>query len=150
MPEVDSRFNALEAAINGTAGNTTNGLGVKRLARVQWNATTQGTAGAWALGASLPAGAIILRDYFYVDTLPVATGAPTLALSCETANNIFSAAGVSVANGYSSGLAVDGVSTGASTAFKKITSACSLNATVASGSYSAGKLTLWVEYVVHD
>lgn len=105
-----------------------------------------GTAGAKGLGVFLPAKAIIKQSWFYTDTQFVDAGSGTVALSCEDANNIYSAADVT---GIAVGTTTSGVSTGtAATMVKGIAAACEITATVATATQSAGKMTIFVEYVV--
>lgn len=106
-----------------------------------------GTAGAKGLGVYLPAKALIKQAWFYIDQQFVDAGAGTVALHCEDANNIFSAADIT---GSAVGTVTSGVATGtAANMTKAIAATCELTATVATATQTAGKLTLWVEYVVH-
>ncbi len=164
LPEIDARFLAVEAGTSLSAGAVgtaslaagavtesklaaanADGLMTKRTARVTFDTANGATAGStYNLGVALPAKAIITRSYLTINT-PFVGASGTVALSCETANNIFSAANIT---GYTTNDLIEGASTGASTAFKKITSACNLSAVVATTTQSAGKLTAWVEFVI--
>lgn len=130
-PELDARLQQVEN---------------KKFIKTTYNVAALGgsSAAAITLGPVIPAGAVILRDYFSIQTAFTGTGA-TVALSCETANNIFSAASL---NNYTAGSTIDGVSTGASTLFKRIAADCPVKATVGTADLTAGKLTLWVEYIL--
>jgi hypothetical protein len=130
------------------------GLMRKRVARATYDvAVDGGTAGAYGLGVSLPANAIITRSWFYTVTQFVDGGAGTVALHCETANNIFSAADIT---GNADGTLVDGIQDGTFANFDGtgaagvLGSACELTATVATAEQTAGKLVLFVEYVVAE
>jgi hypothetical protein len=109
-----------------------------------------GSAVAHSLaGAYLPANAIITRSFMYTDT--GFSGSGTLALSCETANNILTATDNSGALFATAGNLVEGASSGSYNLMKKITSQCQIAATVAGGSgLTAGKITAWVYYVIHN
>lgn len=124
----------------------------KKIAKVKYNAVTNGgvSTATYGLGVTLPASAVIVRSYGKINTQFVDNGNGTIALHCETANNIFSAADITL---HAAGGLLEGVSSGASTAFKAITSPCVITATVAGSAditNSAGELTFWVEYVVAD
>ena len=129
------------------------GLNQKRTARATYDvAVDGGTAAAHALGVTIPANAIMVRSWFYTVTQFVDAGAGTVALHCETANNIFSAADIT---GNAAGVLVDGVQQAFATfdgtgAAGVLGSACELTATVATAAQTAGKLILFVEYVVAE
>ena len=125
---------------------------LQRVARYTFDTSVDGSAvGAYTLGAKLPDGALITRSFIYIDTQFTddvsATG--TVAISCEDANNLFTATDIT-------GSAADSLLAGAidddaiTSAVKAISSDCSITATIAGGTQTAGKLTGWVEYVVHD
>ena len=125
----------------------------KRIVRATYDvAVDLGTIAAHGLGVSLPANAIIVRSWFYTVTQFVDAGAGTVALSCETANNIFSAADIT---GNADGVKVDGIQQAFATfdgtgAAGVLGAACELTATVATAAQTAGKLNLFVEYVVAE
>ena len=161
-PQVDQRFSDAEVAATALTARvavvealpanvayTVEGISNRRIARVTYDvATDLGTVGAHALGVTLPAKSIITRSWFYTDTQFVDAGSGTVALHCEDANNIKTATDIT---GNAVGSIVEGESTGAASAFKaSIGAACEITATVATASQTAGKLTLFVEYVVAD
>ena len=127
---------------------TTEGLGLRRVAVVDFDcAVDTCTQGAKNLGVALPAKAIITRSFLRIETQFVDAGAGTVALHCEDANNILSAADIT---GFAVGSFNEGASTGsAATMVGSIAAACNITATVATADQSAGKLRLWVEYLVH-
>ena len=135
------------AAVSG------DGLNQKRTARATYDvAVDLGTIAAHGLGITIPANAIIVRSWFYTVTQFVDAGAGTVAISCETANNIFSAADIT---GNADGVLVDGIQQAFSTfdgtgAAGILGAACELTATVATAAQSAGKLVLFVEYMVAE
>jgi hypothetical protein len=134
MPEVDRRFDAVEAV---------------KTVRVVYDVSKQGGAiGAISLPAALPAHAIIIRSWFEIKVQFVDAGAGTVALSCEDANNIKTATDIT---GSAVGALVEGASTGAASAFTtSIAAPCVITATVAGAAQTAGALTLWVSYVVGE
>jgi hypothetical protein len=121
--------------------------GVVKTAKATYDFSTMGgTIGAISLGVALPANATIIRSWTYTVT-QVAGASSTMALSCETANNIYSAAD---RTGIAAGAYTEGVSTGAASLFKSITAACNITATIAVANVTAGKFNVYVQYVVHD
>lgn len=107
-----------------------------------------GGVGAHALNAYLPANALIIQDWFYIDEQFVDGGSGTVALSCEDANNIYSAADIT---GNAVGAVVSGVSTGTAANMKAaIAARCQITATVAGAAQTAGTLTLWILYTIHN
>jgi len=125
----------------------------KRIARATYDvAVDGGAAAAYGLGITIPANAIMVRSWFYTVTQFVDAGSGTVALSCETANNIFSAADIT---GNADGVLVDGVQQAFATfdgtgAAGILGSACELTATVATAAQTAGKLILFVEYLIAE
>ena len=128
---------------------TTEGIYAHKVARVVYDvATDLGTIAAHDLGVTLPAGAVITRSYFKIITQFVDAGSGTVAISCEDANNIKTATDItgSAANAF-----IEGASTGATSAFTRdIAADCNVTATVATAAQTAGKLILWIHYVIED
>ena len=124
-----------------------NEIHAKRTAKATYDVAAYGGAtGSYDLGVTLPANATIVRSYMQVVTAFTNVSSSTLAIKCETANNILSA----IRPDYIPFGVVDGVSTGASSVFKLITSACPLTATIATAAASTGKINIYVDYIVHD
>jgi len=130
------------------------GLNQKRTARATYDvAIDGGTAAAHGLGVTIPANAIIVRSWFYTVTQFVDAGAGTVALHCETADNIFAAADIT---GNADGVLVDAVQDGTFANFDGtgaagiLGAACELTATVATAAQTAGKLIMYVEYMVGE
>lgn len=146
--KVVEKITALESQ-NSTTSYTADGLLSLRVARVTYDVSADGGGiGAHGLGVSLPANALLKQAYFYVKTQFVSASNGTVALSCEDANNIYSATNIT---GQSAGAITAGVQTGtAANMSSAIASACEITATVASASYTAGKLNLFLEYLVRD
>ncbi len=127
----------------------TEGLYAGKIARFTYDVSANGGSVApHTLGASLPAGAVIIRSYFKIITQFVDSGSGTVALSCEDANNIKTATDIT---GSSADAFVEGASTGAASAFVRgIAAACNITATVAGVAQTSGKLIGWVHYVVEN
>ena len=128
------------------------GIGALRVARFEYDVTggDSGAVGAHGLGVYLPANALILRSFFRIDTVFTDSGAGTVALSCEDANNIYSAADIT---GIGAGVLTTGVQDGfddLSTVGSGIAAKCEIKATVATAAQDAGKLTGWILYDVHE
>jgi hypothetical protein len=125
----------------------TDGLNAVRVARATYDvATDLGTVAAHPLGVTLPAKAVITRSYIYIVTQFVDAGAGTVALHCEDANNIKTATDIT---GSGDGSFIEGASDGAAANFKSgIAAACEITATVATAAQTAGKLVVFVEYIV--
>lgn len=163
QPEVDQRFNTIEGNVTTAQSNitalqavdttlttqTADGLAAARVARATYDvAVDGGTVAAHPLGVTLPAKSIIKQAWFYTSTQFVDAGSGTVALHCEDANNIYTATDIT---GNTAGTIVAGAATGAAANMVKgIANACEITATVAGAEQSAGKLILYVEYVVHD
>ena len=146
--KVVQEINTLKAQ-NSTTSYTGDGLLSLRVARVTYDVAADGGGiGAHALGVSLPANALLKQAYFYVKTQFVSASNGTIALSCEDANNIYSATNIT---GQAAGAITAGVPIGTvATMSSAIAAPCEITATVASASYTAGKLNLFLEYLVRD
>jgi len=128
---------------------TANVLGAKRIARALFDPTnTAGhrTVAAHTLGVTLPANAVITRSWYDVPTAFTSTGSTaTIAFSCQTANNILSAAVISSAGTQA---LHEGVSDGTVANMKKLTTGGLITATVAAEALLGGTAVIFVEYVV--
>jgi len=153
---IDSSITTLNAAVAAGAVTedklavpTADGLNAYRVARATWDFAEHGGAQtAIGLGVTLPAKAIIEHAYFYTVTQVTDGGTGTGALSCEDANNLYSAADVT---GNAAGTLVEGVPDGDVANFvTSIANACELTWTIAGANATAGKLNFYVRYQVHD
>lgn len=128
---------------------TADGLNNVRVARASFVCTTNCDTGLGiASGVFLPAKAVIIRSYFRITTQFVDGGAGTIALSCEDANNIKTATDIT---GSAVGAFIEGASTGTAASFvASIAATCDITLTAATAEPSAGALTVWVHYVIHD
>lgn len=142
----DTRLTSIEASPAlvpyGTAG-----VKAQRVARAEYDVLLQGgTIGPHGLGVSLPAGAIVTRSYLQIGTQFVDAGAGSVALQCEDANNILTATDITALTATT---LRDGQSTGSlATMVQGIAANCELTAVVAGSAQTAGKLVVFVEYVV--
>ena len=109
--------------------------------------TGEGAVGAHGLGVYLPADAIVRQAWFQIVEQFTDNGSGTIALSCATANDIYSAADIT---GQSANAIIAGVPTGVAATMFHTEAGCELTATVATASHNAGKLVLFVDYVVSE
>jgi hypothetical protein len=107
-----------------------------------------GTIGAKELGAVLPAGAILTRAYYEVITPFTTAGANagTIALKVG-ATNLKAAAAATDTASWGAGRK-DGIQTGAASVMSKITADSNLIIEFAGQVATAGKLQVFVEYVI--
>lgn len=147
LPEVNARFRTLEA-LPSYLGATTNGIGNARLARFKYDvAVTGGTSSASAksLSVTLPAHALLWDGALYVDT--AFTGASSVSLKCGSATFLAS----QTITSWTSGQIKAVVPVGTAAAAQDVgSSACDVSATVLLANTTAGKLTGWLLYFVHD
>ena len=115
--------------------------------RAEYDVAVQGGGiGLHGLGKALPAKAIIKRSWYQIGTQFVDAGSGTVGVYCEDAGNVFAATDIT---GKTAGTITDGVSTGsAASMVSGIGANCELTAVVAGAAQSAGKLVVFVEYVV--
>lgn len=132
---------------------TDNVLNVARVARLVWDPSgtaSQGTVGSHASGVTIPANAIIRQVWFYTKTSLVSTGNNgTLAVQCNSANDIFSAADIDATSGVAGQIGA-GVETGAAAAMLKVSTACNVAFVVAVNAFTAGKMDWFIEYSVAE
>lgn len=171
MPEADSRFDALEKGTGFAAGAistadiatgavteskleapTGSGAYAFRMIHAVWDpsgVSAQRSVGAHSLGVTMPAHSIITHSFFYTKTSVVSTNNDgTIAFSCTSANDILSAADIDSSSGVAGQIGA-GVSVGTA-ATMKIGDGCTVTATVAVDAFTAGKIDLYLEYVVTE
>jgi hypothetical protein len=171
-PSSDARFRALEAGTGLATGSVTSakildgtiveadtaamsaaGLYIMKVAKAVWDPTGVGLhrTGAVGLGVTLPAKANVLKAWFYTKTsLVSASNDGTIAFSCASANDLFSAADIDASTGVAGQMGT-GVPTGASATGQFVTaSACEITATIAVHDFTGGKIDLFVLYVVAE
>lgn len=171
MPESDARFNALEKGTGFSAGAisttdlasgavtesklevpTSSGLYVPRVARIVWDQSvgTNGAVGTHALGVTIPANAVIRQVWFFTKTSVVSTSNNgTIAFQCNSANDLFSAADIDSSSGVAGQIGA-GVEVGTAATMLKVTTACNVSAVIAVNAFTAGKIDLFVEYVLGE
>ena len=94
----------------------------------------------------IPSGAVIIDAGIYVDTVLTSGGAATVAIKSEGAADINAADAISGAPWSSAGAKRADLT--ATSAPVLTTAARTITATVATAALTAGKFTVWVEYVV--
>jgi hypothetical protein len=115
------------------------------------------TAAIYASGSqvtlgTLPANAVIVKDFMYIQTALVSASSNTLAVQCESANDIFTATNLAV---EASGTMINGAQNFPNTATKTVvqtgSNGCSVKAVVGSGTtgITAGEVELIIEYVLY-
>ena len=125
------------------------GLNIGRLAIFDYDFAVDGGAiSTIATGVSLPAKAVIEKCWFRVETQIVDAGSGTIAVQCEDANNILSAADQSgVATGAFLASAVTGT---AANMVDDIAAACDISWVIGGAAISAGKVRGYCRYSVHE
>lgn len=138
------------AALSGSA----DGLGSLRVARATFDPSANALVrpiAAYDLGVTIPISAIVVGGFFVVHTLFTSAGgnAGTIAISIQSANDIQAAAAVSGVPYSSIGrkAIVPKANTPESTGIE-LTAARAVTATVAVQALTAGKLTVFLYYVV--
>lgn len=133
------------------AAPETNARGLLRVARATFDPSGDSSVrpiGTYSLGVSLPANAIIVRSYMRTKTaFQSSSSQAQVSFFCETAGNI---ALSRFATSLSQGTVIDGFNSGTASVMKNITAACNISATVTGEALTAGKLNLFVEYVVAE
>lgn len=154
QPEVDSRFDAIEQGAFMKQGlypqGAADGVGIKHYVKATYDFAKQGGAvGTYTiLTPALPKNAVITRSYIYSITQPTTAASGTLAFKCQNASDILAA--TAAASFGAAGAAIDGASTGAAANFKYTTAACNIQAVIATGALTAGKVAVYVEYAIHQ
>lgn len=125
------------------------GLNIGRLAIFDYDFAVDGGAiSTIATGVTLPIKSVIEKCWFRVETQLVDAGAGTLAVQCEDANNILSAADqTGVASGAFLASAVTGT---AANMVDDIAAACDISFVIGGAALSAGKIRGYCRYSVHE
>lgn len=174
----NQRVSAPDFKIKRGAVTRQNGLSVTKVARAEFDTAGTDSSGventtiaAHGLGVYLPDNAIVVRAWYdVITTFTSATDAGTLALKVQGANDLVSALAISDgSNIFDAGL--HGTLTAGTTTlteaapntrtqivhaadivagFIKLTAERELTVTVAVEALTAGKLVLFVEYVISD
>lgn len=124
------------------------GLNIARVARATYDfAVNGGAVSAIDLGVTLPAKSVITNSLMEIVTPIVSTNNDgTFAVSCEDANNIFTATDIDGQGALSvlKGTALPSAPVGG------IAAACNITASIAVHAFTAGKVIIWVYYVVGE
>lgn len=149
--KVAQRVEALES---GTVSGE--GISPLRVARALYNVSVDGgnSGVTYPLGVYLPAKSVLMKAFYRVDTMFAQSGTVqntgTIAIACEDSGNILTA--TSALSGMTAGnMRMANVSGSTPEAYVSgIANTCNIAVTVARANYTAGKLTLWIEYVTHE
>lgn len=125
------------------------GLNIGRLAIFDYDFAVDGGAiGTVATGVELPAKAVIEKCWFRVETQVVDAGAGTLAVQCEDAGNILTAADQSaVAAGA---FLASNITGAAANMVDDIAATCDISYVIGGAAITAGKIRGWCTYSVHE
>jgi hypothetical protein len=141
-----------QSALGALFGRKAVGAAVTELKVATGNfdvALNGGAIGVYELGVKLPAGAIITRSYYEVLTTFVTAGsdAGTIALKVGAVDLKAAIAVSDVSNPWDAGRK-DGAQTGTAANMSKLSADGELTLTIAGQIASAGKLKVFVEYVI--
>lgn len=131
------------------ASITAEGLHPDRVAVFDYDFAVDGggQAGGITTGVNLPAKAVIEKAYFRIETQLVDAGAGTLAVHCEDADNILTAADQT---GVAAGAFLASNVTGtAANMVDDIAATCDITVSIAGASTTAGKFRGYIHYQVH-
>ncbi len=128
---------------------TADGKNVMRMLRANLDCTASSCViGTVSMVQTLPANAVIYQSWWVVEEQFVDAGSGTVAIHCEDANNIFTAADIT---GDAVGAIVAGNATGViATMTAGIASGCTITATIATIEQTAGIMNFFLMYAVHD
>jgi hypothetical protein len=142
------------AVVRMADGYSADGLGMTRVARATYDfAEHGGVIGPIGSGVTLPDNAIILRGMVDVATTCQTAGgdAGTMAIHVQGAGDIVAAIAVNNANPgpWDAGLH-DVIPVGTAATAIKLTAPREITFTIAGQAFTAGKFTVWLEYVLGD
>lgn len=148
MPESDQRFDVLEAGRLSSGPGTEQALygSAIRTAKVTYDFAVKGGAvGLIPLGVYLPANAVIVKSFYEIATQFTGSGS-LVGFQCEDTNNILNPISLT---SYASGVKRSAIQNGdASLMTGSIAADCQINAVVQTAAVTAGKLYLYVQYVI--
>lgn len=126
------------------------GTGIKRVAKGVYDFSVSGGAvGTFNLLPEtdlIPANAIVTRALIDVVTAPTSGGSATVAVKVKNANDIKTATAIA---SYTVGL-MDGVPVDTAATSIKLTAASNIVMTVATAALTAGKIVVFLEYVISE
>lgn len=132
---------------------STSGLHVPRVAKIVWDpsgVSGDRTVASHASGVTIPANAIIRQVWFYTKTSLVSTSNDgTIAVQCNSANDIFSAADIDATTGVAGSIGT-GVEIGTAATMLKVAAACDVTFVVGVHAFTAGKMDWFIEYVIAE
>lgn len=133
-------------------GGAADGLGALRCARATYSFAEHGGAvSAIGLGVTLPDNAIVVRSYFHQMLAFTSGGAATVEIGFAAATAVLVAQAAFDNAKYALNALSEGASTGAASAFYgPLSGAKEIKLTIATSPLTAGKLILYVEYVIAD
>ncbi|MCW3129257.1 MAG: hypothetical protein N2V75_04050 [Methanophagales archaeon] len=136
---------------NKLANYGLDGLHPKRIARVTYDYNEHGGAvGTIGLGVTLPKNALVVRGYYYQHTVFASEGSATVEFGYEGDTDAFIAQAAYNNTQYDIG-SHDGVSDGAAANFHgPLSEAKEVAITIGTAALTAGKLILFLEYVITD
>lgn len=146
IPEVDSRFKVLEKINVNSAGQA------KHVARISFSAVGGKAIGTYGTGIYLPKKSIIDNSTFYFERGLYDAGSGTVAVQCEDAGNILTAADYTSQGTYPTDTAIKGnATTGPTpTRIKSIAAVCEVKVVVGGAAMTDGILKGWFEYVSYE
>lgn len=162
LPEIDKRFDAIEQGNHYLQGSYPSGSAdghyAQQAIQVTYDFSKLGGsntanpnglgAGIYDLGVALPKNAVIANSGIYSITKPTTSASGTLAFYCQNQYNILNP--TAAASFATAGAAIAGTQNGTITNWSVVTAKCDLLAKIGTGALTAGKVTLYVEYYVHQ
>lgn len=153
IPESDARFNALEQGRHLVTGKypagAADGNYVEAVAHATYDFSAKtGAIGSYDLGVVIPKNAIIEKAYLWSLTKPTTSASGTLAWNCGS-YPLFKSA-LAAASYASAGAGIDAIETGAAANMSAVSGNCDITAQIATGALTAGKVTLYVQYAIHQ
>lgn len=154
IPEIDARFNALEQG-NHILNNvypmgSADGHWVQQEAQATYDfAKYTGAVAGYDLGVAIPAGAIVTRSFLYSITQPTTSASGTLGFYCNNASNPEFKLQTAAASYPAAGALAEGIQTGTAANMSVIATKCDVHAKIVTGALTAGKVTLFINYVIH-
>ncbi len=145
--EVVNHIGVIEANPSMQSYSTV-GAKAKRIIKFSYAPATHGGApGLHSVGVTIPAGSLIVRDFFFLQS-SITPGTATISAQCEDAVNILATA--TIPAGGATGAYFEGKSTGTAANFSgSIAADCAINISISAGNVTAtaGTLEGFVEYV---
>ena len=155
IPEIDKRFDAIEQGNHYLQGKypsgSFDGHQVQQQVVATYDYSKLGGASTVPidLGQSLPKNAIITQVGAWTLIPPNSLGgSTTLGFYCQNLGNLFST--LTLASAYSTVSAMAGIENATIANWSTVTAKCDVMAKIGVGTLNAGKITLFIEYVVHQ